>query len=87
MFYQIFTLVISIPLQRDLILVTIMTKYKLKTGKVENTVVGAYKKIENGVVEGYQAIEDAVVGTYKKVEDKFVGRFLEERNEETDSEK
>lgn len=74
-------------MQRDLILVTIMTKYKLKTGKVENAVVGTYKKIENGVVEGYQAIEDAVVGTYKKVEDKFVGRFLEERNEETDSEK
>ena len=81
MFYQIFTLVISIPLQRDLILVTIMTKYKLKTGKVENAVVGTYKKIENGVVEGYQAIEDAVVGTYKKVEDKFVERFLEECKE------
>ena len=64
-----------------------MTKYKLKTGKVENTVVDAYKKIENGVVDGYQAIEDAVVETYKKIEDKFVGRFLEEINEGTDSEK
>ena len=47
-----------------------MTKYKLKTGKVEDAVVGTYKKIENGVVDGYQAIEDAVVGTYKKIDGK-----------------
>ena len=53
-------------------------KYKLKTGKVEEKVVNAYKKTENGVVEGYQAIEDAVVGTYKKIEGKFVEKFLEE---------
>mgnify|MGYP003400231353 FL=1 len=53
-------------------------KYKLKTGKVEEIVVNAYKKTENGVVEGYQAIEDAVVGTYKKIEGKFVEKFLEE---------
>lgn len=52
--------------------------YKLKTGKVEEIVVNAYKKTENGVVEGYQAIEDAVVGTYKKIEGKFVEKFLEE---------
>lgn len=52
-------------------------KFKLKTGKVEDTVVNAYKKIENGVVGGYQAIEDAVVGTYQKIEDKFVEKFLE----------
>ena len=52
--------------------------YKLKTGKVEEIVVNAYKKIENGVVGGYQAIEDAVVGTYKKIEGKFVEKFLEE---------
>ncbi len=53
-----------------------MKKYKLKTGKVEEKVVDAYKKIENGVVDGYQAIENAVVGTYKKVEEKFVEKFL-----------
>ena len=53
-------------------------KYNLKTGKVEEKVVNAYKKIEDGVVGGYQAIEDAVVGTYKKIEDKFVEKFLEE---------
>ena len=50
--------------------------YKLKTGKVEEIVVNAYKKTENGVVEGYQAIEDAVVGTYKKIEGKFVEKWI-----------
>ena len=64
-----------------------MPKYKLKTGKVEDAVVGTYKMIENGVVDGYQAIEDAVVGTYKKIEDKFVDKFLEETPDETSSEK
>ena len=64
-----------------------MTKYKLKTGKVGDAVIGTYKKIENGVVDGYQAIEDAVVGTYKKIEGKFVDRFLEEAPDETSSEK
>lgn len=64
-----------------------MAKYKLKTGKVEDAVVGTYKKIENGVVDGYQAIEDAVVGTYKKIEGKFVDKFLEETPDETSSEK
>lgn len=64
-----------------------MAKYKLKTGKVGDAVIGTYKKIENGVVDGYQAIEDAVVGTYKKIEGKFVDRFLEETPNETSSEK
>lgn len=57
-------------------------KYKLKTGKVGEKVVNAYKKTENGVVGGYQAIEDAVVGTYKKIEGKFVEKFLEEVSED-----
>jgi len=43
-----------------------MSKMKLKTGKVEEKVVGAYK-----------AIEEGVVGTYQKIEDKFVEKFLE----------
>ena len=64
-----------------------MAKYKLKTGKVGDAVIGTYKKIENGVVDGYQAIEDAVVGTYKKIEGKFVDRFLDESPNETSSEK
>jgi hypothetical protein len=63
-----------------------MTKYKLKSGKVEKVVVDTYKKIENGATDGYQAIEDAVVGTYKKIEGKFVERFLKETNEATKSE-
>lgn len=47
-----------------------MSEYKLKTGKVEEAVVGTYKKIE-----------DAVVGTYKKVENAFVEKFLEKDEE------
>lgn len=64
-----------------------MTKHKLKTGKVENAVVGAYKKIENGVVDGYQAIEDAVVSTYEKIEGKFVEKFLEKGTDVSENEK
>ncbi len=51
-----------------------MSEYKLKTGKVGETIVGAYKKIEETVVDGY-----------KKVEDAFVEAFLEK--DEDDSEK
>ena len=43
-----------------------MSEYKLKTGKLGETVVGAYKKVE-----------DAFVGTYKKIEDAFIDVFLE----------
>lgn len=64
-----------------------MTKHKLKRGKVENAVVGAYKKIENGVVAGYQAIEDAVVSTYEKIEGKFVEKFLAEDTDVSENEK
>lgn len=49
---------------------------KLKTGKIEDKAVGAYKTIEEGVVKGYKAVEDAVVGTYQKIEDKFVKKFI-----------
>ncbi len=63
-----------------------MSNYRLKTGKVEEKVVGAYKTIENGVVKGYKAVEDAVVGTYQKIEDKFVEKFLEEKEEKLPSE-
>ena len=61
-----------------------MSNMKIKTGKVEEKVVNAYKKIEDGVVGGYQAVENAVVGTYKKIEDKFVEKFLEEVPEDED---
>lgn len=43
-----------------------MSEYKLKTGKVGDAVVGAYKKIE-----------DAAVSGYKEIEKKFVDAFLE----------
>ena len=43
-----------------------MSEYKLKTGKIGDAVVSAYK-----------AVEDTVVGSYKKVEDAFVDAFLE----------
>ena len=59
-----------------------MAEYKLKTGKVGEAVVGAYKKIENGVVGGYKKIETGVVGGYKNIENKFVDTFLEEVKEE-----
>lgn len=49
---------------------------KLKTGKIEDKAVDAYKTIEEGVVKGYKAVEDAVVGTYHKIEDKFVKKFI-----------
>lgn len=55
-----------------------MKKYRLKTGKVEDKVVNAYKKIEDGAIKGYQAVEDAVTGAYEKIEEKFVKTFLEE---------
>lgn len=64
-----------------------MKKYRLKTGKVEDKVVNAYKKIEDGAVKGYQAVEDAVTGAYGKIEEKFVKTFLEEVPENEDTSK
>lgn len=64
-----------------------MKKYRLKTGKVEDKVVNAYKKIEDGTVKGYQAVEDAVTGAYGKIEEKFVKTFLEEVPESEDTSK
>lgn len=63
------------------------TGYTLKTGKVGEAVVGAYKKIENGVVGGYKKIETGVVGGYKKIENKFVDTFLEEVSYENQNRK
>ena len=53
-----------------------MTKYRLKTGKLEKKVVGGYKKIE-----------EKVTSTYKKIEDAFVDRFLEKVEENDNEEK
>ena len=59
-------------------------KYKLKTTKVEKSVVEAYQKLERSVVKSYFAVENAFVGTYQKIEDKFVDTFLVEDNENDD---
>lgn len=58
------------------------TGYTMKTGKIGEVVVGAYKKIENGVVGGYKNIEAGVVGGYKNIENKFVNTFLEKEEDE-----
>ena len=56
-----------------------MENYKLKTEKIEEKVVDAYKRIEDGAVNGYKSVENAVVGAYKMIEEKFVDKFLEEQ--------
>ena len=38
-----------------------MAEYKLKSTKVEEKVVGAYKKIENGVMDGFGKVVDKCV--------------------------
>lgn len=52
--------------------------------KIEDTVVGAYKRIENKFAERFLTedgelktgkTEEAVVGTYKKIEDGVVGTY------------
>ena len=45
---------------------------KIKTGKVEEKVVNAYKTIENGVVKGYQKIEDKFVEKFLEVEEEII---------------
>ena len=62
-----------------------MSKYKLKTTKIEKKVMDTYKKIENGAVAGYQAVEDAVVGSYQKIEKEFIEKFLD-KNDTTSKE-
>lgn len=49
---------------------TLMSEYKLKTGKVGEKVVSTYKKIEDTVVNGYKKIEEAFVNKFlEKVDD------------------
>lgn len=49
-----------------------MSEYKLKTGKIGETVISGYKKVEDSVV----------VGGYKKIENAFVDTFLEKTKKE-----
>jgi len=62
-------------------------KYKLKTTKVEKSVVEAYKKLEQSVIKSYFAVENTFVGAYQKIEDKFVDTFLEEVTDEDENDK
>lgn len=62
-------------------------KYKLKTTKVEKSVVEAYQKLERSVVKSYFAVENVFVGAYQKIEDKFVDTFLEEVTDEDENDK
>ena len=64
-----------------------MAEYKLKTGKVEEKVTGAYRKIEDGVTGAYRKIEDGVTGAYQKIEDAFVDKFLEKTEETSEEQK
>lgn len=48
-----------------------MSEYKLKTGKIGDAVVDAYKTVEQRVVGGYKRIENA-----------FTDRFLEKSEPE-----
>ena len=67
-----------------------MSEYKMKTGKIGEAVIGAYKKIEDSFVDTFLEkdengeatnglktgkIGDAVVDAYKKVEDSVVGGY------------
>ena len=61
-----------------------MSKFKEFNQRIEDAVVGGYKKIEEGVVDGYKKIEDGVVSGYQKIEDKFIDAFLAEEGETTE---
>ena len=67
-----------------------MSEYKLKTGKIGDAAVGAYKKVEDAFVDTFLEksedganisglktgkIGDAVVDAYKAVEDTVVGGY------------
>jgi hypothetical protein len=67
-----------------------MSEYKLKTGKVGEAVVGAYKKIENAFVDAFLEkdadgegaparkggkVTETVVGAYQKIEDSVVSGY------------
>ena len=72
-----------------------MSEYKLKTGKIGDTVIGAYKKVEDAFVDTFLEKDengqttgelktgkmgDAVVDTYKKVENTVVGGYKKIEN-------
>lgn len=61
-----------------------MRAYKLKTGKLGQKVVGAYKTVENAFVETFLnedgslktgGVADKVTSAYQKIEDTVVGSY------------
>lgn len=72
-----------------------MSEYKLKTGKIGEAVVGAYKEVEGAFVEKFLKkdesadgelrlktgkIGETVISGYKKVEDSVVGGYKKIEN-------
>ena len=64
-----------------------MSNMKLKTGKVEGKVVGAYKTIEDGVVKGYKAVEKGAVDGFNKVSDKCIEKIFAKEGESVEDAK
>lgn len=58
-----------------------MSEYKLKTGKIGNTVIDAYKAVEETVVGGYQKIENAFVDAFLEKTDDTAGEQAEDTSE------
>ncbi|MGN0614082.1 MAG: hypothetical protein ACI4JB_09315 [Porcipelethomonas sp.] len=66
-----------------------MSEYKLRTGKIGDAVVGAYKKIEDKFVETFLnedgsmktgGMADKVASVYQKIEDTVVGGYKKVEN-------
>lgn len=59
-----------------------MAQYKLKVGKIGQSIIDTYKKIESATVGTYKGVENYVVDAYKAIETAFVDRFLEKVEDE-----
>lgn len=66
-----------------------MSEYKMKTGKLGDAVVGAYKKIENAFVDTFLnedgsmktgGMADKATSAYQKIEDTVVGGYQKVEN-------
>lgn len=54
-----------------------MAQYKLKVGKIGQSIIDTHKKIESATVGTYKGVENYVMDAYKAIETAFVDRFLE----------
>ena len=59
-----------------------MAQYKLKVGKIGQSIIDTHKKIESATVGTYKSVENYVVDAYKAIETAFVDRFLEKVEDE-----